>query len=108
MSFNRGFLNKRIQVLNRTASQDGAFGRTGGQFEPTQTIWANVAFSKGVKAMREGALDAYDTLMIRCDCHPSLKRESRLQYDGRTFQIESFNEDREQNEVQITCTEIQK
>lgn len=108
MSYNRGFLNKRVTVLNRTASQDGAFGRTGGTFVPVQTIWANVAFSKGVKAMREGALDAYDTLMIRCDCHKLLKRESRLSWDNRIFQIESFNEDRDQNEVQITCTEIQK
>lgn len=108
MSYNRGFLNRRIEVLNRTASQDGAFGRTGGQFVPERKIWANVSFTKGKKALAEGAVDAYDYYMIRCDCHSFLREESRLRFNGHDYQIESFNADESVNECQITCVRVQK
>ena len=62
-------------------------------------------FSKGVKSLREGALDAYDTLLFGMLYNPRITRESMLVYDGRTFQIQSFNRDYGSNEIQITATE---
>lgn len=108
MSYNRGMLNKRVVVMNRTAAVDTDYGRKGGDFAVAGTIWAGVTFNRGAKSMREGALDAYDTIMVRSDCHRFLKRDSRLAYDGRTWQIDSFNEDTELDECQITATEVQK
>lgn len=106
MSYNRGFLDKRVTVLNRSEAVTSAFGRKGGDFLPVKTIWANCTYSKGVKAMREGALDAYDTYMVRCDCHALLGRDSRLSWDNRIYQIIQYNEAREVNEVQIVCQEL--
>lgn len=108
MSYARGFLNRRVTVLERQEAIFGDYGRKGGDFVPVTTIWANCTFTKGVKAMREGALDAYDVYMVRCDCHKKLTRDCRLSFGNRIYQITSFNEDREQNEVQMICQEMIK
>lgn len=108
MSYQRGFLNRRISVMNRTASTDGQFGRTGGEYQHDVTIWANVSFTRGQKAMREGAIDAYDYFMIRCDCHSELREDSHLHFDGHEYQIESFHADPSVNECQLTCVRLQK
>ena len=69
------------------------------------TVWASVRFSKGVKSLREGALDAYDTLVIGMLYTSKIDRESAIVYDGRTFQIQSFNRDYQTNEIQLTVVE---
>lgn len=108
MAYSRGFLKDRIKVLNRTTSSNGKFGREGGSFSSSGEIWAKVSWSRGMKALSEGAIDAYDYYIIRCDCHSFLKRESRLEFNGQTFQIENFREEKSKNEVQILCVELQK
>ena len=69
-------------------------------------VWADVTWSKGVKALREGALDAYDTVLIRMRWNNIVKRDSRLQYDGVTYQIQSLHADKQDNTIQITATEV--
>jgi lipocalin len=63
-------------------------------------------FNKGVKAMREGALDAYDTVMFRCRYNAKFDRWCLLQYKGKWYQITSFNDDAQDNQIQITATEM--
>lgn len=108
MAYSSDFLKDKVTIQNRTASRDGAFGREGGQFEDGATIHANVKWVKGIKALHEGAVDAYDTVMVRCRWREDLKRESRIKWKGRTYQIQSFYDDYEANEMQLTCVEIQK
>lgn len=108
MAFNRGFLNKRVTILTREASFDGTFGRKGGDFIPVKTVWANCTYTKGVKSLREGAIDAYDTYLVRMDYHSAMKRECRISWDDKIYQIISLNENKEANEMQIVCTEIVK
>lgn len=108
MAYDSGFLNKRIDVLNRdSASSDDFSVAVGGSYIKVATIWANVTHNKGMKSLREGAIEAYDTCMVRCRPNPLLNRESRLQWGSRTYQITSLNEDPEDNSVQILCTELQ-
>lgn len=99
-------MNTRVTILSRSESQMTAFGRTGGDYAPVQTIWANTTYSKGVKAMREGAMDAYDTYMVRCDWHDKLTRDCRLSFDNRIYNIDNLKADKRANEMQIICTEI--
>lgn len=106
MTFSSGFLNRRVEVLARQTTTDGTFGREGGKFATVATIWANVAFVKGVSALREGAYDAYDTKMVRCRYHEYLTRECRLRIEGIEYKIESLNSDRRENTMQIVCTEL--
>lgn len=108
MSFSRSFLKDRITIMNREASTDGAFGREAGKFVAVAHIWANVSFTKGKKAMQEGAIDAYDYYMVRCDWHSMLKEESHLYFNEHEYQIESFKADKKANEMQIVCVRLQK
>jgi SPP1 family predicted phage head-tail adaptor len=93
--------------MNRKADVEGDFGRNsaGRGYEYTTTVWAAVTFNKGVKSMREGAVDAYDTVMFRMLYTKKVCRESMLVWDDRTFAIQSFNRDYQTNEIQITATE---
>lgn len=100
-------MQDRVTILQRQESHLDDFGRVGGDYIPVQTIWANVSFTKGKRALNVGAIEAYDTCMVRCDYHPRLTRECRLSFRNGTYQIESFNADERANEVQITCVEVQ-
>lgn len=107
MSYSTGILNKRITVLQRTYNSQGEYGRgsEGEELQPVVELWAAIDFSRGLKAMREGAMDAYDTVMVRLRWHPAVKRESLLLINGRVYDIQSFNSDRQRNAIQITATE---
>ena len=107
MAQSSGFRNKRVAIMNRSTDGGGDFGRNsaGRPFAYETTVWASVRFNKGVKSLREGAVDAYDTLIFGMLYTPKVSRESMLVYDGRTFQIQSFNRDYQTNEIQITAVE---
>jgi hypothetical protein len=59
-----------------------------------------------MKSLREGALDAYDTVIIRMRYNKIVTRDSLLVHDGRTYQIQSFHRDMRENIVQITAVEM--
>ena len=107
MAYASGMRNRRVHIMNRKADVEGDFGRNsaGRGYEYTTTVWAAVTFNKGVKSMREGAVDAYDTVMFRMLYTKKVCRESMLVWDDRTFAIQSFNRDYQTNEIQITATE---
>ena len=107
MAQSSGFRNKRVHILNRSTDGGGDFGRNsaGRPFKYDGTVWASVRFSKGVKSLREGALDVYDTLLVGMLYTSKISRESMLVYDGRTWQVTSFNRDYETNEIQLTVVE---
>ena len=96
-------LKYRVTILNKQVAS--GFGETT-SYQPAATVWADVTWSKGVKALREGALDAYDTVLIRMRWNNIVTRESRLQCDGVTYQIQSLHADRQENTIQITATEM--
>lgn len=104
MAYQSGFIHQRVTIRNKVL--DGVeFGDTT-QYQDVVTVWANVAFSKGAKALHEGALDAYDTVIIRMRWNSIVSRDSHLVHDGKEYQITSFHRDRRENIVQITAVEI--
>lgn len=105
MSYQSGFLHQRVTIKNKQVAT--RFGDTTGYVE-AGTVWANVSFSKGMKALHEGALDAYDTVIIRMRYNTIVNRDSHLVYDGKEYQIQSFHRDYQENIVQITAQEIVK
>lgn len=108
MAYSTGMMNKRIKIAKRVDSEGGSFGRSSGGQKYTMLgeFWAAESFNKGVKSMREGAVDAYDTVMFRMRYHAEIDRWCLVQYHGRWYQIQSFNEDYQTNELQITATEM--
>ena len=105
MAYTSGILKYRVKILNKQVAS--GFGETT-SYQPAATVWADMTWSKGSKALREGALDAYDTVMIRMRYNDIVTRDSRLQHGGVTYQIQSFYPDRQENTIQITATEIVK
>jgi head-tail adaptor len=110
MGFPAGFLRDRIQVLRRVIPEGSKYGKSGGKptYEVVACLWGNVTWTKGVKAMREGALDAYDTVMVRTSYTCQLTRDSFIGHEGRIYQIHSFNASLVDNTIQITAIEIVK
>lgn len=103
MPYSSDILRYRVTILNKQVAT--GFGETT-SYQPAATVWADVTWSKGVKALREGALDAYDTVLIRMRWNNIVTRNSRLQCDGVTYQIQSLHADRQANTIQITATEV--
>ena len=103
MAYTSGLLKYRVKILNKQVAS--GFGETT-SYQPAATVWADVTWSKGAKALRDGALDAYDTVLIRMRYNDVVTRDSRLQHGGVTYQIQSLHADRQENTIQITATEV--
>jgi hypothetical protein len=100
-------LKHRVHVAKRATDESASFGKSGQpKYEILGTFWMGETFNKGVKAMREGALDAYDTVMFRCRYIKQLDRWCLLKFKGKWYQITSFNDDYQDNQIQITATEM--
>ena len=107
MAYSTGMMNKRVTVAKRAADDGATFGKSGQpKYEIVGTFWMAETFTKGVKAMHEGALDAYDTVMFRCRYNKNIDRWCLLRYNGKWYQITSFNEDYQENQVQMTAVEM--
>ena len=97
----------RVTVAKRATDESASFGKSGQpKYEILGTFWMGETFNKGVKAMREGALDAYDTVMFRCRYNKQLDRWCLLKYNEKWYQITSFQEDYQENQIQMLATEL--
>ena len=103
MSYSSGILRHRVVILNKQAAAE--FGATT-SYEPAATVWADVTWMKGMKRLAESSLDAMDTVMIRMRYNTIVSRDSRLEHDGVTYQIQSLHRDYQDNTIQITATEV--
>ncbi len=105
MAYTSGMLKHRVTILNKQVAT--GFGETT-SYQPAAPVWADVTWKKGQKALNEGALDAQDTVLIRMRWNNIVQRDSRLQCNGVTYQIQSFHADHQENTIQITATEVVK
>jgi len=107
MAYTSGMLNKRIMIARRASDGTESFGKSGQpKYEILGCFWAAEDFSRGVKALHEGALDAYDTVMFRMRYNAAIDRWCLIKYHNKWYQIQSFNADSQQNQIQITAMEM--
>lgn len=108
MAYSAGMLNKRITIAKRvTGTTPTSATDTGkARYEILDTVWAAETWNKGAKAMQAGVLDAYDTVMFRMRYRSDVDRWCLIQYHGRWYQIQSLNSDYQENQLQITATEM--
>ena len=100
-------MNKRVTVARRVTDTQNDVRKSGQpKYEILGTFWMSETFSKGAKALHEGALDAYDTVMFRCRYNKDIDRWCLLQYNCKWYQITSFNEDYHDNQLQMTAVEL--
>ena len=108
MAYSSGMMNKRVKVAKRYEEKNPTFGGSSSvtKYTVLGTFWAAEDFNRGVKSLREGAYDAYDTVMFRMRYNANIDRWCLLKYQGKWYQITSFNEDYQENQIQITATEL--
>ena len=109
IGFNPGMRNHRVTILNKVAPAEKAFGEKTG-YRRAGTLWSSYEFAKGTKALREGSLDAYDSVIFRMnfsgEVAKKITRESLVECDGKIYQIQSLNEDHRDNKIIIRATEM--
>ena len=98
-------LNERVTIILPGTHHDGEFGRETIAGERLER-WAAVDWSRGTKALREGAVDAYDTIMVRMRFDERISRDCKVEHDGRTYRIDSLHASRKNATIQMTCTEL--
>ena len=108
MAYTSGMMNKRVTVAKRAADAASGYGKGAGgaRYSILGEFWAAEDFNKGVKSLREGAYDAYDTVMFRMRFHKDIDRWCLIQYQGRWYQIQSFNANYQDNQIQNTEMEL--
>ncbi len=107
MAYSTTILNKRVEIRNRKSASQTTLGKKSGEWETVGVVWAGVTWSRGAKAMREGALDAYDTVMVRMRWNELTNRDSRIVADGKTYEVETMQADKQQDIIQLVCHEVQ-
>lgn len=108
MAYTSGMMNRRVAVGKKQAATTGAFGRNSGgvTYALLGEYWASVDFVRGLKAMREEALDAFDTVMIRMRYNAEIDRDCLFVVDGKCYGVQSLHQDYQQNIIQVTATEL--
>lgn len=105
MSYSPDLLKYRVIVLNRKQATSSKWGKDGEgvEWEASQPIRADVTWAKGVRAMNQGALDAYGVVEVRMYWNNVVNMRSRIIYDGQTYNIlpETFHADHMENTIQF-------
>lgn len=101
--------NHRVTILNKVAPAEKAFGEKTG-YQIAGKMWADYKFDKGTKALREGSLDAYDSVLFRMNFSANvaykITRESLIKMKNKIYQIQSLNDDEQENKIVIRATEM--
>lgn len=103
MGYDSSILKHKVVILNKRDAT--AYGETT-TYEAVAVVSSDFTFNKGVKRIMEASIDAMDTVVFRMRWNPWVRRDSRLQCEGVTYQIQSFHADRHHDQIQITATEI--
>jgi hypothetical protein len=107
--FNSGMRNHRVTILNKVAPASRTFGEKTG-YRREGSLQSSYEFNKGTRALREGALDAYDTVVFRMNFSANvakkITRESLIEMHGKIYQIQSLNSDYIENKIIIRATEM--
>lgn len=107
VGFPSGMMPKRITIAKRASDTTETFGKSGSpKYEILGDFWAAETYNKGSKALREGAFDAYDTVMFRMRYDARIDRWCLVKYNGKWYQIQSLNEDYQTDKIQITAIEM--
>lgn len=105
MGYSSGMMRYRVGIYTKDLEAEKSFGTTT-EYKFQGCVWADVTWKKGQRALNEGALDSVDTVLVRMRWNSIVTRESRLECEGITYQIQSMHPDRHANTIQITATEI--
>lgn len=98
-------LTDRITILAPRTDRD-AYGAQQTAYIPLRKVWANVKFSKGSRALDSGEMWMQNSIVVTTRIHKELTEYCRLEWDGKTYQIDSYNRSRTDGSITITASKI--
>ena len=105
-------MDMRVMVAKRATNTEETFGKAGQpKYEWLRKsgdhgFWASEKFDKGMKSLREGALDSYNTVMFRMRYVVGMDEWCLILFHGKWYQITSFNDSYRNNEIQVTAVRM--
>ena len=107
--FTSGMRNHRVTILNKVQPSERTFGAKTA-YKRDGSLQSSYEFNKGTRSLREGALDAYDSVIFRMNfsgnAAKTITRESLIAMHGKIYQIQSLNADHQENKIIIRATEM--
>lgn len=98
-------LRYRVTIFTPATVRD-KYGSQSVTFNETRTVWADVHFKKGSRALDHGELWLPNTIEVTTRLHPELTEYVRLRWDGKMYQIDSLNRDVFQGSITILATRV--
>ena len=100
-----GKLNERVAILVPTTIQ-GKFGEQVTDWKNERTVWANVAFQRGVHALNAGEGWLTGNITVTMRDNRTIHDRCRLRWDGKTYMIESFNRSGRDGSITIVASKV--
>lgn len=100
-----GSLNERIGILVPTVNR-GEYGEQEVIFTRKKTVWAGVTFQRGAKALVAGEVWMSGSISVTMRDNSLVNDRCRLEWDGKTYAIESFNRSKADGSISIVCNVI--
>ena len=98
-------LKYRIGILTPAVSRD-RFGAQHTRYDLTRTIYADVRYDKGKRVLEHGEMWLPSSIVITTRLHPELTDHCRIAWDGKVYQIDSFNRDTFEGSITIKASRI--
>ncbi len=113
--YSAGMRKDRIVILNRKKAQTSDFGIDGNgiEWEESDFLWADVSWTKGMRAQNAGAIDVYGIIAVRMNydagmCRGISMRSRVKDSEGITYQIlpETYHPDRQENTIEFRAQAV--
>lgn len=100
-----GKLSERVGILAPEVTRND-FGEQVTTYKNIKTIWANVIFQRGAQALVMGEVYLNRSITVTMRNNSMVHDRCRLQWDGKTYGIDSFNRSVHDGSLTIVATLI--
>lgn len=98
-------LTERIQVFAPSVVRS-TYGAQDVTYLAACSCWARVQYSRGARALDHGEQWMQSAVVITTRLIPCLTDRCRIRWDGKLYQIDSFNRSRAEGSITMTCSRI--
>ena len=102
-----GKLSERVDILVPEVT-GGESGEQITEFAESKTVWANVLFQRGTKALVAGDVYLNRSVVITMRNNSLITERCRIRWDGKTYVIESLNRSGHDGSITISASVIEE
>lgn len=100
-----GQLTERVRIY-RMVKTEGMFGEQVKNWEFSRSVWANVKFNKGMRALNQGEEWMTGQIVVTIHDQPGIDDQCKLEWNGKKYIIDSLN--RARTEASITIVAVKE